>query len=519
MPAGPSPSSSPFARDRGQPAGITRWAPFAAALLIAAAGGWADDEPAFPAPPVRASARIHAGNALIAVVEGELAAPGRVVVDYRPASGGAVLRSAPVASRGTAFTAHLVRLRAATEYRYEVRAVGADARLSEPTPAGSFTTGELPEGLRDAVFDVWRGAPTLPVTFLEFRQTEFFGLAAFDGEGHVVWYFKAPEGEQPYVMARRPNGNIVYLAGFKGGTTAAGLVEIDPTGRELHRLTDECAPFGPMHHEVQVLPDGRVLYLSRDVLWDGYGDPAVPQEGDTLGIWEAEAGTATIVWNIFDHLSPAERVAPASNRTLPGHPMWGGCERDPRVQDWSHGNSAVMADDGSVLVSLGHLNQVISIAPDLASVRWRLGGPGSDFTLEDPRDRFYAQHTAVPLASGNVLLFDNGTGRPHDEGAQFSRAVELELDLERMTARRVWEFWHRPPLYAACCSSVQRLPGGNTLILYGSSRAERCCRVFIIAEVTPDGQTVWEVGHRSPGKPNQYRVYAAESIMGESRRR
>ena len=259
--------------------------------------------------------------------------------------------------------------------------------------------------------------------------------------------------------------------------------------------------------------DGRVLYLSREVLWDGYGDPAVPQEGDTIGIWDAAAGTAAIVWNIFDHLSPADRVEPASNRTLPGHPMWGGCERDRRVQDWSHGNSAVMAADGSVLISLGHLNQVVSIAPDLASVRWRLGGPGSDFTFEDRRDRFYAQHTALPLASGNVLLFDNGTGRPYDEGGQFSRA--LELDLERMTTRRVWEHWHRPPLYAACCSSVQRLPGGNTLILYGSSRAERCCRVFIIAEVTVDGRTVWEVGHRSPGKPNQYRVDAAESIMGE----
>ena len=514
MQACPTPSSPPLAR--APSAGSVRSATLAAALLIVASG-WADDQPSSPAPPVRASARIHDGNSLIAVVEGDLAAPGSVVVDYWPAAGGgAVLRSRPVASDATSFTAHLVRLRAETEYRYEIRTVGTDGRLSDPTLAAGFTTGELPEGLRDAVFDVWRGAPTLPVAFLEFRQSEFFGLAAFDGDGHVVWYFQASEGEQPYVMARRPNGNIVYLAGYKGGTTAAGLVEIDPLGREIHRLADECAPFGPMHHEVQVLPDGRVLYLSRDVLWDGHGDPAVPQEGDTLGIWDAEAGTAEIVWNIFDHLSLADRVAPASNRTLPGHPMWGGCERDPRVQDWSHGNSAVMADDGSVLVSLGHLNQVISIAPDLASVRWRLGGPGSDFTFEDPSDRFYAQHTALPLANGNVLLFDNGTGRPYDEGGQFSRALELELDLQRMTARRVWEFWHRPPLYAACCSSVQRLPGGNTLILWGSSRAERCCRVFIIAEVDPDGRTVWEVGHRSPGKPNQYRVYAAESIMGES---
>ena len=449
-------------------------------------------------------------------MEGELAAPGSVVIDYWPAAGGAVLRSAPAASRGTAFAVDLFRLRAATEYRYRARAVGADGRLSAPAPAGRFTTGELPAGLREAVFDVWRGAPTLPVTFLEFRQSEFFGLAAFDGAGRVVWYFPAPDGEQPWVMARRPNGNIVYLAGFQGGTTAAGLVEIDPAGRELRRLTDVCAPFGPMHHEVRALPDGRVLYLSRDVLWDGYGDPPAPQEGDTLGIWDAEAGTAAIVWNIFDHLSPADRVEPASNRTLPGHPMWGGCGRDRRVQDWSHGNSAAMAADGSVLLSLGHLNQVISIAPETGAVRWRLGGPGSDFTFADPRDRFYAQHTALPLANGNVLLFDNGTGRPYAEGGQFSRAVELELDPERMAARRVWEYRHRPPLYAACCSSVQRLPGGNTLILFGSSRAERCCRIFIIVEAAPDGRTVWEVGHRSPGKPNQYRVYAAESISGES---
>ena len=495
---------------------LRRLAPAAAALLVAAAAGRADDALPAPSPPLRAAARIHADNALIAAVEGELAAPGSVVIDYWPAAGGAVLRSAPAASRGAAFTVDLFRLRAATEYRYRARAVGADGRLSAPAPAGRFTTGELPAGLREAVFDVWRGAPTLPVTFLEFRQSEFFGLAAFDGAGHVVWYFPAPDGEQPWVMARRPNGNIVYLAGFRGGTTAAGLVEIDPAGREIRRLTDVCAPFGPMHHEVQALPDGRVLYLSRDVLWDGYGDPPAPQEGDTLGIWDAEAGAAAIVWNIFDHLSPADRVAPASNRTLPGHPMWGGCGRDRRVQDWSHGNSAAMAADGSVLLSLGHLNQVISIAPDTGAVRWRLGGPGSDFTFADPRDRFYAQHTALPLANGNVLLFDNGTGRPYAEGGQFSRAVELELDLERMAARRVWEYRHRPPLYAACCSSVQRLPGGNTLILFGSSRAERCCRIFIIVEAAPDGRTVWEVGHRSPGKPNQYRVYAAASISGES---
>ena len=38
------------------------------------------------------------------------------------------------------------------------------------------------------------------------------------------------------------------------------------------------------------------------------------------------------------------------------------------------------------------------------------------------------------------------------------------------------------------------------MILYGSSRAERCCRVFIIVEVDPDGRTVCEVGPALAGK-------------------
>ena len=160
-----------------------------------------------------------------------------------------------------------------------------------------------------------------------------------------------------------------------------------------------------------------------------------------------------------------------------------------------------MAADGSVLISLGHLNQVISIAPDSGPVRWRLVGPGSDFTFAHARDRFYAPHTALPLANGNVLLFDNGTGRPYEEGGQFSRAVELELDLKRMVARRVWESGRRcTPRAAPACSACPNGTNGNTPDpVYGSSRAERCCRVsIIVVEVTPDGRTVWEVGHRSP---------------------
>ena len=149
------------------------------------------------------------------------------------------------------------------------------------------------------------------------------------------------------------------------------------------------------------------------------------------GIWDAPADCAAIIRNIFDHLSPADGVEPASNRTLPGHPMWGAASATAACRT---GATATRRGDGSVLISLGHLHQVISIAPDSGPVRWRLDGPGSAFTFADPRDRFYAPHTALPLANGNVLLFDNGTGRPYAEGSQYSRTVELELDLQDVGA-------------------------------------------------------------------------------------
>ncbi len=464
--------------------------------------------------PLTASASLIDGNALIARISGELEFPGHVYVEYW-AEGIERLRSPDFASDGARYEAYAVRLRAGTEYAFQVYATGPDGRTAAG-PSGAFTSGMLPDGLAAARFEVLGGAPTLDVTFLEFRQHEFVGLAAFDGAGRVVWYFEPPDGEQPYVMSRRSNGNIVYLAGFKGGTTALGIVEITPWGVEVARHPDDCDGFGPIHHEVQALPDGRVLYLSREVLWEGYEGRPVPQEGDTVGMWDPATGEAEIVWNIFDFISPEERVEPESNYRLPGHPLWGGCERDRRVEDWSHGNSAFMAEDGSVLVSLGHLNQVVSIAPDFESVQWRLGGPGSDFTFSSPRDRFYAQHTAIPLPNGNVLMFDNGNRRPASEGGRFSRALELKLDTERMVASTAWEYSHRPPLFAVCCSSVQRLDNGNTVVMFGASFADPCCRVYTIVEVDGSGREVWKALHVSPGKPNQYRVYAEESIMGEA---
>ncbi len=505
-----------FRRGIGQVTGLAALAYLLALLAIA---GCAIVAPPTPTPtpeppplPLSATASILDDNALIARIEGALDKPGSVYVEYW-AEGAPRLRSRVERSDGESYTVYAVRLRAETAYSYQVFGAGSDGAAAGPTSA--FTTGPLPDVLAAAKFDVLTGAPTHDITFLEFRQLGYMGLAAFDARGQVVWHYQARDEEQPYVMARRPNGNILFIAGYKGGTTAKAIVEIDPLGAEQARLVDECSPFGPIHHELEALDDGRVMYLSRQVSRPGFGDPPQPQEGDTIGIWDPSTGENRIVWSIFDFISPAERTAPDSNRTLPGNPLWGGCDRDRSVQDWSHADSLDVGPDGEVLVSLRNLDQVILLEPDLGAIRWRLGGPGGQFAFPEPSDRFYHAHDASLVGNGNVLLFDNGNHRPGNEGGEYSRALELELNMDAMTASNVWEYRLEPDMFAVCCSSATRLDNGNTLVMFGSNFAPECCRPFFIIEVDPLGEAVWAVEHTSPNKPNQYRVYPADSIMGE----
>jgi hypothetical protein len=506
----------------------------AVAFAALACGGSSDDAPAAsptsaatatavpsptstpePAPGVvSATATLSDDNALIASVEGVLDKPGQVYVEYW-ADGVGRLRTRTHESTGTSFTVPVVRLRADTTYSFQAYGASPGGGKSEG-PSGAFETGPLPEVLAASNFETLVGEPTHSLMFMEFRQAGFLGLAAYDKDGSVVWYFAGPNEEQPYVMTRKPNGNILYIAGFKGGTTAMAIVEIDPLGVEQDRLIDECTPFGPIHHEVKVLPDGRVMYLSRDILRPGYGDPVMPQEGDTIGIWDQAAGTNEIVWSALDFIDPSERTVPESNRTLPGFPLWGGCDRDGDVQDWTHADSLSMAEDGSVLIGLRNLDQVVAIAPDFKSILWRLGGPGGEFTFTNPTDKFYRPHSVVALPNGNVLLFDNGNHRPGEEGGEYSRGIELALDMDNMTVRKVWEYRLPGGLFAACCSNVTRLENGNTLVMFGSEFVPEDVRSFPVVEADPRGGAVWVVAHESLGKSSQYRVYPADSIMGEA---
>jgi hypothetical protein len=61
-----------------------------------------------------------------------------------------------------------------------------------------------------------------------------------------------------------------------------------------------------------------------------------------------------------------------------------------------------------------------------------------------------------------------------------------------MTATRVWQFYHDPPVFSTAMGSVQRMPNGNTVIGWGATFNAPIMPTPGMTEVTPDGKTIFE---------------------------
>ncbi|MFE9469017.1 aryl-sulfate sulfotransferase [Streptomyces virginiae] len=126
--------------------------------------------------------------------------------------------------------------------------------------------------------------------------------------------------------------------------------------------------------------------------------------------------------------------------------------------------------DGSIVLGFRSTSSAVAVDRADGSVLWHIGP-----------DVLAQQHHPHELASGNILVFDNGTYRD-TTSVPYSRVLELDP----RTGKEVWSYQDNPPqnFYSPHMSSAQRLPGGNTFIAEGSFG-----RLF---EVTPDGHVVWE---------------------------
>jgi hypothetical protein len=101
----------------------------------------------------------------------------------------------------------------------------------------------------------------------------------------------------------------------------------------------------------------------------------------------------------------------------------------------------------------------------------------------------------VAQPDGTLTIFDNGGAPPFLHGQ--SRALRERLDVQTMTATRVSEYDHSPPLRAAVEGGVQVLSDGAAFIGWGSAP--------FFSEYGPLGQQIYNARFNEPVV--SYRAY------------
>jgi hypothetical protein len=267
---------------------------------------------------------------------------------------------------------------------------------------------------------------------------------------------------------------------------------VTPTGEVRYRGADASSG-GPFHHDVGLLPSGDILGLAegRDSLdgasWTGFlVESRDPETGTLTGEWSSQVAV------------DAGQLPPAVGEAV-----------DPY-----HANAVdyVSDDDGeALLLSLSGTDQLVRLDMDSGELAWRLGA-GGDFALLDEAGApieggwFNGQHGPhwdLPL----VTLYDNrGLG-------QQSRALQLHLDTEAMTARIVWQ-WTEEGWYETVWGGVDVLEGGSVLIARGHCSFCPTADISLPTEVTEVDPATDAVLWRLVFPTREDGLYRAERLAG-----
>jgi hypothetical protein len=191
---------------------------------------------------------------------------------------------------------------------------------------------------------------------------------------------------------------------------------------------------------------------------DGAVEDAVFQEVDL------SSGRVLLDWHSLDHIPLSESQWPLT----------------PWPWDYVHLNAVDVDSDGQLLVSSRNTHTVYKIDRSSGAIVWRLGGRRSDFAM-GPGASFAWQHDPRRQADGTLTMFDN-EGAPH--AAPQSRAIVLEIDEQRRTARLKRQYLHPQALQSSSLGSVQLLPNGNVFVGWGAEP--------FVSEFSPSGELLFD---------------------------
>ncbi len=414
-------------------------------------------------PMVTATASCNPNNVVTGTVAITVDRGASLHVDYGPDTTYGL--STPVATAGTGtLTVVLLGLRPGSTNHARVVA-SFPGGIATDSGDVAFDCPSLPQGMPD--FTAVTGTPPandfLFITALN-TVTSVAVAALVDRSGKMYWYWPLfTLGES----LRLPNGNFAVFQ-----ASASAYLEITPTGDVVRSYTDPLASRGADNHEFVPSSSVHALLLGqnvRNVDTSEYVDGGGPTTEVENTIAEVDAdGGVVFHWSGGDHISLGETTSDISLFNVP--------------IDAQHANSIDVLADGNLLLSLRHTDTLYKINRSTGDIMWRLGGKSSNFTfLNDPLNGFSHQHFARQLASGNILLFDDGNLHTPPN----SRVVEYRVDEAGQTATMVWQHHHTPELQSFCCGSAERLSTGDTLTAWGTTG--------VIEQIDASSNVLWEM--------------------------
>ncbi|TFG05514.1 hypothetical protein EU538_11320 [Candidatus Thorarchaeota archaeon] len=270
-------------------------------------------------------------------------------------------------------------------------------------------------------------------------------------------------------------------------------------GAAIWNITDDTMEYFGIygHHEYEYNPNADTIFTLRWLEVEIEGETYLY---DTIAEYNK---SGDLIWSLdVSTFMPPEQWCPFHDYGG-GHP------------DISHSNTIFYeAEDDIIYYNSRNTNTFYKISHSTKEVLWGVGEYGN-FTMFDiygnqRSNLFYHAHSVERVDENTFILFDNDLHNQTDITNHVSRMLEIEIDLDSMTANQTW-MWQAPSTYySAGWGDADRLPNGNRLGAFGywSSGGQFSSS---LVEVDGEGNIVWEMqfGYTSE---YMYGVYRMERI-------
>lgn len=317
-----------------------------------------------------------------------------------------------------------------------------------------------------------------------------YGPMILDESGQLLWFKPlSPSGTRAADFRVQSYEGRPVLTWWQdplisGGASQAGEVIANSSYQDV-AIIRAGNGYQPDLHEFQITPQETALitvYAGVDCDLSSVGGPRNAAVVDTL-LQEIDLRTGLVMyeWHSLDHVALGESYASAVHSSL------------TTPFDYFHMNSIDVEQNGDLLVGSRNTWTAYDVNPATGVVNWRLGGRHSSFAM-GPGTRTAWQHDARQQPDGTITFFDNeATPLVHSQ----SRAIQVSLDMQKMTATLVRSQQHGSPLVAGSQGNVQALGGGDWMVGWGQAP--------FFSEYGPGGQLLLDA--HLPSSYESYRTF------------